>query len=97
MRGQTEGLPKKLAVNDYNAERMAAQARMTKDELLGGLSKQREKTVALFNKFSEAELQLVGRHPVFGQMSVNEIMANIAHHDEHARYCTSSKIKWNHS
>jgi len=82
VRGQTDRLPQNLVLNDYNAQQMAKQVRMTKDQLLEGLAKQRQKTVALLNQFNQAQLELVGRHPAFGEMSVKQIFDIIATHDQ---------------
>ena len=67
--------------------RLSQQGQLTLEQLLTKLAAQRQRTVALFERLNDNDqLDIIGRHPILGEMSVGNFFRIIAlHEQEHIR------------
>lgn len=79
-KGDHAKLEGSLDLENHNATRLAERGNQTKADILAGLAAQRARTEALFNRFSEEQLALEGRHPALGQMTIEKIFRIIGIH-----------------
>ena len=86
-RGDTHRLPTHIERDEHNAMRLSQQGQLTLEQLLTKLAAQRQRTVALFERLNDNDqLDIIGRHPILGEMSVGKIFRIIAlHEQEHIR------------
>jgi hypothetical protein len=69
-----------LDLESHNATRLAERGTLTKADILAGLATQRARTEGLFNRLTEEQLSLEGRHPALGQMTIDKIFRIIGIH-----------------
>jgi len=81
-KGEHARLEASLNLEEHNATRLAERGTLTKADVLAGLATQRARTEGLFNRFSEEQLALEGRHPALGQMSIDKIFRIIGIHEK---------------
>lgn len=84
--GNTDRIPIEFDIDTHNNGRVAGRGHLDKAGLLAGLAAQRELTQDLFERLSEAQLDLLAPHPALGEMSLGNIFRVIAMHEKmHAR------------
>jgi hypothetical protein len=76
------GAPENFDVDRFNAKQLTLQENKSPKELLDKFAALRERTVALVNRFSEADLARQGRHPFFGLAPVEDIIKLIYRHNQ---------------
>ena len=79
--GQLDRLPTEFHLDAHNAARLAARGRLSRDALLAALDAQRARTVALFESLTDEQRDLIGPHPVAGEIAVGDIFRVLALHD----------------
>lgn len=79
-KGEHERLEGSLDLETHNATRLQERGTLSKADIFAGLAAQRGRTEGLFNKMTEAQLGLEGRHPALGQMTIEKIFRIIGIH-----------------
>jgi uncharacterized damage-inducible protein DinB len=80
-KGQLDRLPKSIDLDAHNAESLANRGYLNRADLFAALVAQRERTLALYHSLSVEQLELLGNHPVLGEITVGNIFRWIAVHD----------------
>jgi len=80
--GEQHRLPAQFDLDQHNAGRLAERGRLSRAELLAALDHQRQRTIALFERLSDEQRALVGRHPALGEIAVGDVFRIIAVHDQ---------------
>jgi hypothetical protein len=75
-----EDLPADFDYDVFNAEEQIRLQERSPEELLDSLSKAREATLAWVRTLDEAKLDLVGRHPALGDVSLETMITAIYGH-----------------
>lgn len=81
-RGQHDRLPTEFSIDEHNQQRMETRGTLSRDEIVAALAAQRERTVALFGKMDAPALEMSGRHPALGEMTVGNIFRIIGMHEK---------------
>ncbi len=81
-RGDGDKIPAQFDLDHHNDDRLKARGHLTKADLLAGLRAQRERTEGLFDRMTEEQLEMSGRHPALGEMAVGKIFRIIGIHEK---------------
>jgi hypothetical protein len=79
-KGEHEKLAGDLNLDEHNSIRLNQRGSLSKADILAGLAAQRARTEGLFNRLSEEDLGLEGRHPALGQITIEKIFRVIGIH-----------------
>ncbi|MDQ4078623.1 MAG: DinB family protein, partial [Chloroflexota bacterium] len=82
VRGDTDRLPPSIDLDGHNNERLAERGRLERNELLGALVAQRERTETLFQRLDQEQLEMPLRHPALGETTVGKVFRIIALHEK---------------
>jgi len=74
------GLSRDFDIDTFNAREVPALARLGREELRGAFRRARAETLALVDGLDEADLQLPGWHPWFGDTQLGEMLQLIYRH-----------------
>ncbi len=75
-----EGAPEGFDYNAFNAQEQQRLAGMAGDEVLTGLAEARRETIEFARALSDEQLDLVGRHPALGMVSLEIMLIAIYGH-----------------
>jgi len=80
--GDLDRLPAAVDRDAHNAARLAELGPLTLPQILDALADQRARTEALFARLTAEQLEIVGPHPVLGEMAISAIFRMLAIHEQ---------------
>jgi hypothetical protein len=80
--GQPDRLPEAIDRDAHNAARLDELGSLRLAQILEALADQRARTEALFAQLTPEQLEIVGLHPVLGEMAVSAIFRMLAIHEQ---------------
>ena len=82
MIGGSGGVPADFRLDEWNARQVTKRAGMTREQLLAELAENRRQTLEFLDRLSDGELDRRGRHADLTEMSVEELLRTMAHHEQ---------------
>ena len=76
-----EGAPEGFDINRFNNGEVASLRERTTAQLIGDLRAVRQETIDLVGQLADEDFDHRGRHPFFGQMSIDEMFKLIYRHN----------------
>ena len=81
-RGDGDKIPTEFNLAHHNDQRLTERGHLSKADLLAGLQAQRVRTEGLFARMTDEQMEISGRHPALGEMSVGNIFRIIGIHEK---------------
>ncbi len=80
------GAPDGMDIDSYNAEHVAQMAHWKPDDLITAFAETRQGTIEVFQTAQESDFDRMGRHPLIGNRSLEDLVRTIyLHNKNHQR------------